>query len=118
MAMPLVVAGMAGTPSYMGGGLLLPVLWAIPAGLLRLRRTLEAKAVLSKVDPEVLEEAARPGYFLLMGALFVRLGDAPGVATMATAAKVMLDPERVLLPLLASAANLMAVGQLIEGNLE
>lgn len=88
------------------------------AGLLRLRRTLQAKALLREVDPEVLGEGARPGYFLLQGVLYVRLGDAAGVADMARAAGVLTDPEESSATLLASVENLRAVGLLLEGRVE
>lgn len=91
---------------------------AAGAALLRMRRTDQAKEVLRAIDPTVLEETARPGYFLLMGALFARLGDAPGVLGMAEAARVLLDPEGSGPALEASVENLEAVGKMLTGELE
>lgn len=91
---------------------------AAAAALLGLRRTPEAKAALGLVDPTAIRESARPGYYLLMGAMFARLGDLEGVLCMAEAAGAGIE-EGVRSPSLhAAVENLLAVGELLEGNLE
>lgn len=91
---------------------------AAAAALLGLRQTDQAKAVLAEVDPNAIRESARPGYFLLMGALFARLGDLQGVLCMADAAGAGLMPGERSPSLHAAVENLHAVGLLLRGDLE
>lgn len=90
---------------------------AAAAALLGLRRTDQAKAMLADVDPEQIRESARPGYYLLMGAMFARLGDVGGVQAMAAAACALEADERSP-SLNAAVENLQAVGDLLAGRLE
>ncbi len=89
---------------------------AAAAALLGLRQTESAKAVLAEVEPEAIRESARPGYFLLMGALFARLGDLHGVRCMADAAAAGTEPEERSPSLHAAVENLYAVGELLAGD--